>query len=70
MNDTTSVELFVDGMSCGGCVLSVDKALRNVSGVKDVQVDLKSGRAAVKGERLDRAALVRAVSDAGYDVRG
>ena len=70
MDDTNSVELTVDGMSCGGCVASVDKALRDVKGVRDVKVDLKSGRTSVSGTGLDRAALVRAVTDAGYDVRG
>jgi len=70
MDNTNSIELRVDGMSCGGCVASVDKALRNVSGVKDVKVDLKSGTAAVTGEGLRRDTLVRVVQDAGYDVRG
>lgn len=63
------VNLDVDGMTCGGCAMSVDKALRNVPGVKDVKVDLAGKRVEVRGERLDRAKLVRAVYDAGYDAR-
>lgn len=69
MEPSESVELVVEGMSCGGCAASVDKALRGVAGVRDVQVDLAGARARVRGERLDRAALVRVVVDAGYDAR-
>ena len=63
------MSLEVDGMTCGGCAASVDKALRNVPGVKDVKVDLSGKRAEVRGDGLDRAKLVRAVYDAGYDAR-
>lgn len=63
------VTLGVDGMSCGGCVVSVEKALQRVPGVASVEVSLDKKQAVVKGEGLDPAALRRAVEDAGYDVR-
>lgn len=69
MSTPDKVELAIEGMSCGGCAASVDKALRAVSGVRDVRVDLAGKRAEVTGERLDRATLVRVVEDAGYDAR-
>ena len=59
----------IEGMSCGSCAAAVDRALRSVEGVKSVKVDVAAGRAEVVGPRLDRAALARAVYDAGYDVR-
>lgn len=63
------VTLGVDGMSCGGCVSSVEKALERVPGVKHVRVSLKEATAEVEGEGLDTARLRAAVEDAGYDVR-
>ncbi len=63
------VELGVDGMSCGGCALSVEKAIRTVGGVEKVEVDLAAKSVRVDGVGLDRARLAQAVEDAGYDVR-
>ena len=58
--------LKVAGMTCGGCVSSVTKALRAVDGVTAVAVSLQAGEARVEfnenatsPERL-RAALQRA----------
>gem|GEM_PF-833335 len=41
----------VNGMSCQHCVMAVSKALRGLKGVKDVQVDLKKGEAAIEAEQ-------------------
>ena len=38
-------EIQVKGMSCDHCRKSVTEAVANVPGVKDVQVDLASGKA-------------------------
>lgn len=63
------IKLGVDGMTCGGCVLSVEKALARVPGVKKVAVSLEKKEAVVEGDTLDRAKLESAVLDAGYDLR-
>jgi copper chaperone CopZ len=63
-----TIELRIEGMSCGGCVASVEKALARVPGVARTAVSLDTKTAIVEGERLDRALVVRAVEDAGYDV--
>ena len=64
-----SVILGVDGMSCGGCVVSVEKALGAVPGVTRVRVSLEKKEAVVEGEPLDEARLRAAVENAGYDLR-
>jgi len=63
-----STELKVDGMTCGSCVSAVTKALKRVPGVQEVEVDLKSGIARVRGEHAAHqlAELVAAVGEAGY----
>jgi copper ion binding protein len=63
------VQLGVEGMTCGGCVLSVEKALARVPGVKKVTVSLEKKEAVVEGDTLDRARLEGAVLDAGYELR-
>lgn len=60
----------VRGMSCGGCVDAVTRALRAVPGVRDVDVSLEAGRATVTFEdgKASVDDLKGAVEDAGYDV--
>lgn len=62
--------LHVSGMTCGACVRHVDGALRKVTGVQDVQVDLADGRARVRhAAETDDGALVAAITKAGYGAR-
>ena len=62
--------LSVTGMTCGGCVNSVQKVLTALPGVQSVEVTLTPGQARVVVDpaRLDRAALVQAIVDAGFGV--
>jgi copper chaperone len=64
-----SITLGIDGMSCGGCVLSVNNALQRVNGVTKVDVSLERKEATVQGKGLDVSKLRQAVEDAGYDLR-
>jgi copper chaperone len=45
-----TVELQVQGMTCGSCVKHVTKALQSVPGVGRVEVDFANGRALVEGD--------------------
>jgi len=63
-----SMVLGVNGMTCGGCVSSVERALGRVSGVAKVRVSLEERKARVEGDGLDPARLRAAVEDAGFDV--
>lgn len=60
-------ELQVEGMTCGGCVRSVTKAVQSVDGNARVDVDLASKKVTVESQAgLD--AVKAAISEAGYDV--
>ncbi|MBI1754217.1 MAG: heavy-metal-associated domain-containing protein [Acidobacteria bacterium] len=59
----------VSGMTCGGCVKHVEKALREVPGVVAVSVDLAKGTATVEGT-ASMEALAARVAEAGYDLAG
>ncbi|VVE48172.1 heavy metal translocating P-type ATPase [Pandoraea fibrosis] len=64
-----SFELAIGGMTCASCAGRVEKALRNVPGVVEANVNLATERAAVRGVRgvVDVAALTAAVEKAGYE---
>jgi copper chaperone CopZ len=66
-----SAKLRVTGMTCGHCQMTVEKALKGVSGVYSAVVDLQDGEAEVDFD--DDAAttmqLVAAVEKAGYGAK-
>ncbi len=65
-----AVILKVGGMSCGGCVASVERVLKAIPGVTAVKVQLSPGQAEVNFDpaRTGTAAFKAAVEAAGYDV--
>jgi copper chaperone len=65
-----AIVLSVTGMTCGGCVNSVQKVLTALPGVQSVEVTLTPGQARVLYDeaRIDRAKLVQAVVEAGFGV--
>jgi hypothetical protein len=56
----------VDGMHCSHCVQSVGRAIGELSGVVDCQVDLEAGRARVTGTGVDPAAVIEAIEALGF----
>lgn len=65
-----TVKLHVEGMSCGHCVKAVSEAVRSVHPQAKVEVELESGTVTVETpDRLDRAAVERAIHEAGYEVK-
>ena len=67
---TTQVQLPISDMSCASCVARVEKALRQVPGVLEANVNLATETASVSiaGLEADAAPLVAAVTRAGYGV--
>ena len=60
------IQLKIEGMTCGHCVMSVKTALAAVPGVEGpVEVDLKSGAAQVGGSPEPHA-LIEAVEEEGF----
>lgn len=69
-----TVELSINGMTCGHCVASVTEELSEVPGVLKVEVILNSGATSkatvVTNTELDDNALRDAVSEAGFELVG
>ncbi len=64
----SQTQLFVTGMDCASCVGHVDKAIRSVPGVREVNVNLAQGRARVTYDpaQVQTDRIAQAASDAGY----
>jgi copper chaperone len=64
------VELKVEGMTCGGCVKSIQNALTARKGVNSAVADLEAGTVAIEfdGKVIQRSVLEQAIVDAGFDV--
>jgi len=61
-----TIRLSVTGMSCAGCVSSVEKALNGVAGVSLANVNFAEHTATIEGD-VTAQSLVDAVRSAGYD---
>ena len=62
--------LKVTGMTCGGCVTTVTRALKGIGGVGDVKISLSRGDATVQyDERLTSPEKLKlTITGAGYGV--
>ncbi|MFL9592950.1 heavy-metal-associated domain-containing protein [Aeromonas schubertii] len=59
------IELKIEGMSCGGCAASLERALGAQPGVTAVKVDFASATARIEGE-VEPAALVALIEAQGF----
>jgi copper chaperone CopZ len=64
-------EYTVVGMTCEHCVSAVTEELTRLPGVRDVEVELSTGRVTVDSDALLPLDEVRAaVDEAGYELAG
>lgn len=63
---STPIVIRVDGMTCGHCEASVEKALRALPGVTEVSVDRAAGQATIEGG-TDAQTAAAAVHAIGFD---
>jgi len=67
--DQMATILKVKGMSCQHCVMSVTKALGQLDGIKNVQVDLAKGEVQFDNTKsIGSDPIKKAITDAGYEV--
>jgi copper chaperone len=61
--------LRVKGMSCQHCVMSVTKALNQLDGIQNVQVNLAKGEVRFDNSKeVSSNQIEKAITDAGYEV--
>lgn len=66
INSSKSYRLSIGGMSCAGCVASVENAINSVPGVEEASINFAEHTALVKGG-MDIADVINAVKTASYD---
>lgn len=64
----TTITLQLDGLHCGNCVKSVDKALRELPTVSDVKIDLTTQMATIESEEQAKT-LIDAIVDIGFEAK-
>ena len=57
----------IKGMSCQHCVASTTKAMEEVAGVSNVEVDLNRGEARYEGD-VDLKTIKEAIEKIGFEV--
>lgn len=59
----------VQGMTCQGCVKTVEKVVSNLNGVSQVRVNLAEGKAEVDYDehRVKPQEIIEAIENAGFD---
>lgn len=67
---TETVNLMVQGMTCGNCARSVERRLASTPGVTKAKVDLEAARATVEYDvdLVKPDVLANAVRQLGYEV--
>ena len=65
-----SINLSVEGITCGGCEKSIRKALLANDGVSDATASHETGIVTIEfdNETIQEAQLKQAIEDAGFDV--
>ena len=64
MSEMTT-QFFVQGMKCGGCIATANKALGEVPGFERAEFDLAAGTAEIYGD-VDPQAVCQVLTEAGY----
>jgi len=62
----STVEIKIEGMTCGHCAMSITKELTALSGVGEVKVDHTAGKAEVRVDGVSNEQLADAIAEAGY----
>ena len=68
MSEQTERVYAVSGMTCEHCRAAVLEEVGALAGVTGLEVDLASGRLAVRGAGVEDDAVAAAVAEAGYQL--
>ena len=67
--DQTMATIKIKGMSCQHCVASVTKALSEIAGITDVQVNLEEGEATFNEQSpIEEQVIKDAIARIGFEV--
>lgn len=67
-----TIQLKVEGMSCGHCVNAIETGVSTLAGVDTVSVNLQQSTVNVEydNSKLNKTDISQAIEEAGYAVKG
>jgi P-type Cu+ transporter len=66
----TKIKLTIEGMHCASCASNVERSLKKVRGVKEVNVSLMTHKCFVESDNANKDEIKKAVERVGYKVVG
>lgn len=63
-----TIQLQVEGMSCGNCVKSIESNVQAIDGVQAVSVSLENKQVTVEAAENVKPAVVDTIESLGFDV--
>lgn len=61
--------VYIDGMQCNHCKMTVEKVLKSINGVINVEVNLDNKNAIIESEKeLDNKEIKRLIEEQGFNV--
>ncbi len=67
--EVEKVVIIINGMACPVCAYGVEKKLKSVKGVKDIEIDIQNGLAtltAKEGQSIEISQVPQAIEDSGF----
>ena len=62
------IEIQASNIKCGGCVSSVQSGLKELEGIKNVEVDIPSNMVTIEGDGIDKTIIEKKLAELGYPV--
>ncbi len=70
IKNMNEIKVFVRGMNCNHCKMSVEKNLNQLEGIDKTEADLNSETVTISGSRVDLKKVKEAVEEIGYKYDG
>jgi len=62
--------IFIEGMSCNHCKMSVEKALNSLEGVTKAEVNLENKNAIIEASKeIEKSKIIKVIEEAGFEVK-
>lgn len=62
-------EVLIEGMECNNCKARVEKVLRSIDGVEEVEVSLENKKAIIKtSKQIENSKIKETIEDIGFSV--
>lgn len=53
-------------IKCGSCISNIEGGLKEIKGITEINIDLKSNIITIQGDNLDESLIIKRLSELGY----